>query len=101
MGNGGSAHLVHDIFEGVGAVNCEADEEKIGLGIGERTETVVFFLTGGVPECELDCLARRLVVGGGDVIFEDCGDVFLVWMSALSFPHVLTRRVLLTSGKMP
>lgn len=53
MGGGkgvGGRYLVHDVFEGVGTVDCEADEEEVGFGVGEWAETVVFFLAGCVPE---------------------------------------------------
>jgi len=49
-GVGGGRYLVHDVFEGVGTVDCEADEEEVSFGVGERAETVVFFLAGCVPE---------------------------------------------------
>ena len=45
----GGPNLVHDIFKGVGAVDCETDEEEIGFWVGEWAETVVLFLTGSVP----------------------------------------------------
>lgn len=82
------AYFVHDVFEGVGAVNCEADEEEVCFWIGEGPEAVVLFLSRGVPEGELDCFASGFVLCLGDVVFEDCGDVFLMcllsallWMS--------------------
>jgi hypothetical protein len=28
-----NAHLVQDVLEGVWAVDCEADEEQVGLGV--------------------------------------------------------------------
>ena len=70
-------YLVHDVFEGVGTVDGEADEEEVGFGVGEGAETVVFFLAGGVPEGELDDLAGWCMLGVSDVVFEDGGDVFL------------------------
>lgn len=47
----------------------------MGVGVGERAETVVIFLTGGIPEGELDVLAINLDIG--DVVLEDSGDVDL------------------------
>ena len=35
----------------------EADEEDVGLGVGERTEAVVILLTGGIPKTKGDSLA--------------------------------------------
>lgn len=77
MGRKWASYLVHDVFERVGTVDGEADEEEVRFGIGERTQAVVFFLAGGVPERELDGLAGGGVQGVGDVIFEHRGDVFL------------------------
>lgn len=76
-GGEGGGYLVHDVFEGVGTVDGEADEEEVGFGVGEGAQTVVFFLAGCVPEGELDDFARGLMLGVGDVVFEYGGDVFL------------------------
>ena len=35
----------------------EADEENVGLGVGERAETIVILLTGRIPKTEGDSLA--------------------------------------------
>lgn len=72
-----SNYLVHDVFEAVGTVDGEADEEDVGFGVGEGAQAVVFFLAGGIPEGELDHFACWRVRRVGDVVFEDCGDVFL------------------------
>lgn len=70
-------YLIHDIFQGIWAVDGKADEEKVGLRIGEGSKPVVFFLPGGIPQSQLDGLASRLVSGVGDVILEYCWYVFL------------------------
>ena len=44
-------YLVHDVFERIGAVDGKANEEEVGLGIRERTETIVFFLSRCIPQC--------------------------------------------------
>lgn len=77
MGMGGYIYLVHDVFERVGTVDGEADEEQVRFGIGERTQAVVFFLAGRVPEGKLDGLARGRVQRVGDVVLENGGHVFL------------------------
>lgn len=51
------AYLIHDIVEGIRAVDSEADEDEVGLRVGEGTETIVFFLAGGVPQGKLDSFA--------------------------------------------
>jgi hypothetical protein len=47
----------------------------VRVGVRERTETVVIFLAGGIPEGELDVLAVNLDIG--DVVLENGGDVDL------------------------
>ncbi len=41
-----------DVLEGGGRGDTEADEEDVGLGVGEGAETVVVFLTSGIEEAE-------------------------------------------------
>lgn len=55
----------------------------MGVGVGERAETVVILLAGGIPEGELDVLAVDLDVG--DVVLEDGGDVDLEGVSAVAW----------------
>ena len=74
-------YLVHDIFERVRAVNGEANEEKIGLWVGEWSQTVVFFLACSVPERQFHRLTTRLVIGVSNIVFEDCRDIFLLSIS--------------------
>lgn len=59
-----------DVVEGRGADDGEADEEDVGLGVGERSQPVVVFLSSSVPQAEADGLAinhdvRRVVVEAG------------------------------------
>jgi len=79
LGGAGSSHvmtyLLLYVVERIGRVDGKADEDNVGVGVGERAETVVIFLAGGIPEGELDVLAIDLDVG--DVVFEDSGDVDL------------------------
>lgn len=52
----------------------EADEENVGLRVGERTKTIVIFLTGCIPETKVDGLAvdhhvcAVVIENGGDVL---------------------------------
>ena len=41
-----------DVLERGGGGDTETNEEDVGLGVGERAEAVVIFLTGGVEETE-------------------------------------------------
>ena len=51
-----------DVVEGDGADDGETHEEYVGLRVGERSETIVVFLAGRVPEIEADELASHLHV---------------------------------------
>ena len=52
----------------------------MGVRIGERTKTVVIFLTSRIPQGQLDVFAINLHVC--DVVFEDGGDVDLSLLNA-------------------
>ena len=43
-------YLIENVLEGIGAVDGEADEKQVCLRIRERSQTVVFLLSGGIPE---------------------------------------------------
>lgn len=47
----------------------------MGIGVGQRAETVVILLASSIPKGELDVLAINLNIG--DVVLEDSGDVDL------------------------
>lgn len=68
-------HLLLYVVERVGRVDGKADQDNVGVGVGERAETVVILLAGGIPEGELDVLAIDLDIG--DIVLEDGGDVDL------------------------
>ena len=72
------AYLVHDVLEGIWAVNGEADEEEVGFWVGEWAETIVFFLSSSVPESELDGLARCWMNCVGDVVLKHSRNIFLL-----------------------
>jgi hypothetical protein len=62
-----------DVLEGVRRDDGEGDEEDVGLGVGQRAETIVVFLAGGIPQTEVDGLAIHHHVGR--VVIEHSGDV--------------------------
>jgi len=41
-----------DVFERVGGVDGECDEDDVGFGVGEGTELFVFFLTAARRKIE-------------------------------------------------
>lgn len=65
--------LFLNIVERIGRVDGKADEDNVRVGVRERTESVVVFLTGGIPECELYMTAIDLDIS--NVVFENGGDV--------------------------
>lgn len=50
-------HLGLDVIKGRWADDGEADEEDVGLGVGERPQSIVIFLARSIPESEADRLA--------------------------------------------
>jgi hypothetical protein len=50
-------YLGLDVLEGRRRDEGEADEEDVGLRVGQRTKTVVILLSGGIPETEVDGLS--------------------------------------------
>lgn len=67
-----------DVVKGVWGNDGETDEEDIGLWVGEWAKTIVIFLTGGIPEADIDRLPVNHDVGV--VVVEDSRDV-LTWES--------------------
>jgi hypothetical protein len=92
------AYLVHDVFERVGAVNSETNKDDVGFGVGQRSQSVVFFLTSSVPQSELDHLACGQMRGLGDVVFKDGRHVFLRRSAWRRVGRAVRGR---TSGKLP
>lgn len=67
--------LLLNVFERVGRVNGEADENHMRVGVGERAETVIILLAGGIPKSELDVLAIDLNIG--NIVLKNGGNVNL------------------------
>jgi len=67
--------LLLDVVKGIRRVDSKANQNDVGVGIGKRSQTIVIFLTCGIPQSELDVLAIDLDVG--DVVLKDGGDVDL------------------------
>ena len=70
-----ATYLLLHVVEGVGRVDGEADEDHVGVGVGQRAQAVVVFLACRVPQRQLDVLAIDLDIG--HVVLEDGGDVDL------------------------
>ena len=78
----GLAYLIHNIFERIWAINCEADEDEIGFGIRQWPQTIILFLSRRVPERKLQCLPVRAMFFVTDVVLEHGRYVFLPQISA-------------------
>ena len=61
---GKGTHLLLHVVQGIRGVDRETDEDDVGVRIGERTKTVVIFLTSGIPKPEGDSLAVDHDIGG-------------------------------------
>jgi hypothetical protein len=51
------AYLGTDVVKGGRANDGEADEENIGLRVRERSESVIIFLAGSIPQTQTNGLA--------------------------------------------
>lgn len=63
------------IVKGIWAVDSEADQDDMRIGIGEWTKTIIVFLSGGIPKSKFDMLAIHFYVC--NVVFKHGGDVDL------------------------
>ena len=76
-----STNLLLNVIERVRRVDGEANENDVGIGVGERAKAIVVFLTGGIPQGELNVLSIDLHIG--DVVLEHGRDVDL-WQGDVS-----------------
>jgi hypothetical protein len=72
-----SAYLVHDILQRVRAVDGKANKDDVGLGVGERPQSVVFLLSSGIPEGKLDHLACGWMRSVCDIVLKHSRYIFL------------------------
>ena len=76
--NGSGSYLFLHVLERVGQVDSKADKDDMRVGIGERPETIIVLLSGGIPECEFNTTAidldiRNVVLEyGGYVVLWEC-----------------------------
>ena len=75
-------YLLLDIIQGIGGINGETDQDDMRVGVRERSESVVIFLSCGIPEGKFDVLSIDLDVR--HVIFKNCGDVDLLFRKLVS-----------------
>lgn len=54
---GKSTNLGPDVVKGWRADNGEADEEDVCLRVGERSQSIVVFLSSGIPQSQADWLS--------------------------------------------
>lgn len=81
-------------------INGKANQDDVGLGIRERSQSVVVFLASSIPQRQLDRLVIEL--NTCNVILKYSGNITLLSMSnrnPSSF-HV-SQNDLFTSGKAP
>jgi len=66
--------LCSDVIKRRWADDREADEEDVGLGVGEWSQSVVIFLSCCIPQSQADGLSINHHTGG--VVVENCRYVF-------------------------
>lgn len=71
----GRIYLLLNVVKGIWRVDSEADQDDVGVWVGQWTETIVILLAGGIPQGQLDVLSINFDVG--DVVLEDGWDVDL------------------------
>ena len=87
IGVGEDTYLGLDVIKGRRADNGEADEEDVGLGVGQRSEPVIILLACGIPEPQTDGLPINHHAGG--VVVEPAASPSLVFVP---MPVVARRR---------
>lgn len=73
------SHLLLHVVQRVWRVNGEADKDDVRVGVGERAETVIIFLTSGIPKSQLYMLIVDLNIC--NVVLKDRGDINLYIIS--------------------
>jgi hypothetical protein len=68
-------YLLLDVLEGIRGIDRETNEDNVGIRVRERTETVVVFLTGRIPQRELNVFTIDFYIG--DVVLENSRDIDL------------------------
>ena len=71
----GRIYLLLNVVKGIWRVDREADQDDVGVWVGQWTETIVILLAGGIPQGQLDVLSINFDVG--DIVLEDGWDVDL------------------------
>lgn len=78
-------YLIHDVFQGIGAIDGETNKEKVSFRIRKWSKSIVFLLPCGIPKCQLNRLAGGSVQCVGDVVFEYGRDIFLFGVNSVSW----------------
>ena len=71
----GAYFLLH-VVEGVWRVDGKAYEDDVRIRVTQRAETIIIFLTSGIPQSQLDVLAVDLDIG--NIILKHRRDVYLI-----------------------
>ena len=66
-----AAHLLLYVSKRVWKVNGEGNKNDMRAGIAERSKTIIFFLTNGLPQRQKDMLAINIDIC--DVVLEYVG----------------------------
>jgi hypothetical protein len=52
-----------NVVEGIGRIDGEADEDNVRIWVRERSESIVIFLSGGIPQRQLDSFTIYYDIG--------------------------------------
>eukprot|EP00981_Chlorochromonas_danica_P012611 scaffold5218_cov150-Ochromonas_danica.AAC.3 len=67
--------LVANVLEGDIGIECETNEENVSLRVAKRTQTVIIFLSGRIPQANINRLGVHHDTGR--IIVKDRGDILL------------------------
>lgn len=72
--------LLLDVVKGIWGVDGEANQDNVGVWVGEWAKTIVIFLASSIPQGQLNVLSIDLDIG--NIVLEDSWDVDL-WEGSL------------------
>jgi len=88
---GGWIYLLLNVIKRIWRVDGKADQNDMGVWVGERPKTIIIFLASSIPQCKLDMFSIHLNIG--DVVFEDSRDVNLCKRATSVYMRMLKKSV--------
>lgn len=66
-------HLLLNVVQRIRRVDRETDQDDVRIRVRQRSESIVIFLSGGIPKSELDLLSVHLDIGNAKGKWESDG----------------------------